>query len=470
METNPRFSPEVAVNTRSTSVELPIDGLEPNAAYVYRVEVETGRGGATVDSRVQSFRSQKASSRSFSFSVIADPHWGNASKNGPGTAARWNGQQCLEYLARSGDDDFAVDLGDSPLTVGAQRPREFLRRYLDYRHLMSPIARRMPFFLTLGNHEQEAGFFQYGVDTLPPEPTNHLTSTKYDQKWSTNARHRTIPNPRGDTYPEGGEGATGYDSLADWLGEEGPWNTGVARSDLQNFYAWSWGDALFIVLDPYRYSLVGSSTRPNSPTQYTLGPTQLQWLEDTLRNSTATWRFVFCHHQVGGGLINRLGNIIEEGGEQVSYGRGSAIEIGRPDVEQTYVHQILQKFGVQFFVQGHDHGFAHSVLDGVNYICCARPTSLNRWWMRDGMLASYGDIVNQGAGAAWMRSLYNTLGIHAVLRGADGRDDAVGADGVFIWEFGAADRRGDAGLLGSVVRACLSGGFAGSRAGAVDAD
>ncbi|GAG16803.1 unnamed protein product, partial [marine sediment metagenome] len=258
------------------------------------------------------------------------------------------------------------------------------------------------------NHECEAGFYQKGTDDESQQGDlwNHLYEDHYRQLWSTLARLRCIPNPRGDTYPEGGEGAPGYDSLDDWFGEPGPWNEGAPLSHLQNFYAWTWGDALFVVLDPYRYTLVGSVLFPNSPSLYTLGPTQLQWLEDVLANSNATWKFIFSHHQVGGGLINRHGDLIEDGGSQYAYGRGSAVEADRPDTEQAVIHDLMLQHGAQFFVYGHDHGFCHSVKDGINYLCCGRPTFLNDWWSRPGMLDSYGSILIQGQEHSWVQALY----------------------------------------------------------------
>ena len=121
-----------------------------------------------------------------------------------------------------------------------------------------------------------------------------------------------LPNPRGDTYPEGGEGAPGLDTAAEWGAGADPWNDG-SRSHLQNFYAWTWGDALFVVLDPFRYTLVGAGVRPTSPSQWTLGPAQKRWLETVLANSGARWKFVIAHHLIGG-LVAPDGEAYARGG------------------------------------------------------------------------------------------------------------------------------------------------------------
>src|SRR6185503_8372241 len=139
-------------------------------------------------------------------------------------------------------------------------------------------------------------------------------------------------------YPEGGEGAPRYDSRADWGAGSEPWNDGTA-SHLQNFYAFTWGDALFVVLDPFRYSLVGKAALPSDPSQYKLGRVQRQFLEDTLAGSKARWKFVMSHHQFGGGLIDVGGGRIVSG-QGVAYGRGSANEALRPGTDQAVVHDL----------------------------------------------------------------------------------------------------------------------------------
>jgi|GEM_PF-5900878 len=410
---SPYVSPTFITADPLSRIEAPVTDLAPNQDYAYQVEYASA--AAPDDWRtngvISSFQSQKTSGRSFGFSVMADAHWGQIGKVVPGEARWATGVFCLRQIARENACDFAIDLGDSPFTTSAEFALS-RDQYLDYRDLLTPITRKMPVYLALGNHECEAGFYQRGTDDGEQYGAlwNKLEAEDYRQLVTTRARLMCIPNPRGDTYPEGGEGAPGYDSLNDWLGEPGPWNDGAPTTHLQNFYAWTWGDALFVVLDPFRYTLVGSVVFPNSPAQYTLGPTQLQWLEDVLAASTATWKFIFAHHQVGGGLINRGGFTIEDGGTGYAYGRGSAIEADRAGVEQMLIHEMMLQHGAQFFVYGHDHGFSHSAIDGVHYLCCGRPTFLNRWWTADGMTESYGDLLIQGQDKPWMQLLHSIVG------------------------------------------------------------
>lgn len=409
---SPAVSPVIASAEPSARMELPISGLEPNQEYVYRVEFTSAASPARwfVMDPIGEFRSQKTPGQSFSFCVAADGHWGQNSVP-VDSPRRWTGEQCLQRVLEDGPFDFMIDLGDGPFPA-VRSAANALDRYMRYRDVMAPITCAMPAYLVLGNHECEAGFYQRGTNegSQYGDLWNHLYQNEYRQLWNTQARLLSIPNPRGDTYPEGGEGAPGCDSLEDWFGEAGPWNDGAPLTHLQNFYAWTWGDALFVVLDPFRCTLVGSVTFPNSPSQYTLGPTQLQWLADVLAGSTATWKFVIAHHQVGGGLINRGGFPIVDGGTEYAYGRGSAIEADRPDTEQAVIHNLMLQYGAQFFVYGHDHGFCHSVKDGIHYLCCGRTTFLNTWWQNDGMLDSYGSILTQGQEKPWVQALYSAVG------------------------------------------------------------
>ena len=404
-------SPVVGTADPWARLELEITGLQPDRKYFYQVQFETTDDpGVWMDmSNIGEFSSQKSAGQSFSFCVLADPHWG-AWTVPPGSPRRWTADQCLLRILEDEVFDFCLDLGDSPYPVEVFSAAQALTRYRDYRSAMAEIAHRMPVFLALGNHENEAGFYQRGTNQFPaPLLWNRLCATQYHQKWNTEARLRFIPNPRGDTYPEGGEGAPGYDTAADWGAGTDPWNDGI-NSNIQNFYAWTWGDALFIVLDPFRYTLVGSVSVTNSPSQWTLGTTQMQWLQDVLTASTARWKFIIAHHQVGGGLIDVGGCPIQDGGTQWAYARGSAVEADRPGTEQALIHQLMLQHGVRFFVYAHDHTFCHSVKDGIHYLCCGRPTCLEPWWAQQGMLDSYGNIVVQGRDKPWIKALYNVLG------------------------------------------------------------
>ncbi|UCG33394.1 MAG: metallophosphoesterase [Phycisphaerales bacterium] len=391
------------------AVEIVVGPLQANTRYYYLVQFKEYGDWHNLDPG--EFFTQKTGSRPFSFCMLSDGHWGNTTCGYEGnTAESWNGLQCLQQILADGPFDFCIDGGDPTVLVGVDDQQAAVDRYLGYRQVMSTLLRRMTCYFVLGNHEREAGYYRRGRPDRENAgfADNLLGPEQYLQKWGTEARLTFIPNPRGDTYPQGGESAPGYDTAAEWGAGSDPWNDGTCEH-LQNFYAWTWGDALFIVVDPFRYSLVDSFDRPTSPTHHRLGPTQLQWVADTLANSTQIWKFVIAHHQVGGGLIDADGLPIFDG-QGIAYGRGSAIEADTPDTDQAVLHQLMVDYGVQFFLYGHDHAFTHSVLDGVNYICCARPTRLNLWFQGQGMRDSYGDLLRQGEDRPWMRNLMHMMG------------------------------------------------------------
>ena len=80
---------------------------------------------------------------------------------------------------------------------------------------------------------------------------------------------------------------------------------------LRDYYAWTWGDALFIVLDPYWHSptLVdnepggggGQGRRGRDLWDVTIGDAQYAWLTRTLEASRARYIFVLTHHVMGTG-------------------------------------------------------------------------------------------------------------------------------------------------------------------------
>ncbi len=144
---------------------------------------------------------------------------------------------------------------------------------------MGDTIRRAAHFPVIGNWDGESG-----------------CNTAEQRERSLSQRLRYVPAPAPGTYPEGG-------------------------SANEDYYAFTWGDALFIVLNVMTYTeschLLGIN--PGLPDDWTLGEAQLAWLEETLANATAKWRFTFIHHTVGGDA----GNPVDS-----AYGRGGVVATG----------------------------------------------------------------------------------------------------------------------------------------------
>jgi hypothetical protein len=143
---------------------------------------------------------------------------------------------------------------------------------------------------------------------------------------------------------------------------------------------------------------------------FTLGKDQYDWLKQTLENSTAKYKFVFAHHVRGegrGGITNA--KYFEWGGYQddgVTY----AFTANRPGWSKP-IHQLFIDNKVDIFFQGHDHVFAHEILDGVTYqevpIACDSTYQI-------GMLAN-GDAYTSDVldGAGHIRVTVSSTGIKA---------------------------------------------------------
>lgn len=85
---------------------------------------------------------------------------------------------------------------------------------------------------------------------------------------------------------------------------------------------------------------------------------QVAWLKEQLARSTAPWRIVVGHHP------------IYSGGEH-----------GDSPYLVEHVLPVLQQYGVQAYINGHDHDLQHLQAGSVNLFCCGagstvRPTSV----------------------------------------------------------------------------------------------
>jgi len=143
-----------------------------------------------------------------------------------------------------------------------------------------------------------------------------------------------------------------------------------------SWYAWSWGDALFVVLDPYW----NTRTKPGQDGwALTLGERQYRWLEETLSTSPARFKLVFVHNLVGG-----LDGQMRGGAEAAPYfewgGRSAdgtdGFRAKRPGWGLP-IHALLVRYGVTTVFHGHDHLYARQEKDGVVYQEVPQPSARN---------------------------------------------------------------------------------------------
>jgi uncharacterized protein (TIGR03437 family) len=255
-----------------------------------------------------------------------------------------------DFYITSGDD-FSVDTLPAPYTAASVSGRYTLQ--LPYFDL---FARSSPLFLGTGNHE-ETSLSNYN---LPPDTAN----SNRVPVWAQNARNLYYATP-GPDDPITGPFYTGNTISLPGIGQ------------LRDYYAWQWGDALFIVIDPYWSSPAqvdtglggqnGNTQKTNNKWAITHGDAQYQWLKQTLEQSTAKWKFVFAHHVLGTGR----GAI--EMARQVEWGDTTqAFAANRPNWPMP-IHQLMVANHATIFFQGHDHIYCHQQLDGVTYQSLPNP-------------------------------------------------------------------------------------------------
>lgn len=339
-----------------TPVEINIDGLEPNESYSYQLNYRPlGKTKAQV-SRIYAFHTQRSPQNSFRFTVQADSHLDeNTSADVYMTT--------LRNALRDGSD-FHVALGDTFMTGKYVRPELAEPQYLAQRYYLGSLCHSTPLFFCLGNHDGESS---KGRKVKNKNRTgNREREGKVDAKdstriWSVNTRKKYFPNP----FPDLNETKafySGNESIVENVGQ------------VEDYYAWQWGNSLFVVLDPFWYSGGRSRTEGNHWHQ-TLGDEQYNWLVKTLHNSDAKFKFVFIHHLVGGADRNNRGGVssapyFEWGGNELD--GTDTFSKNRPNWKLP-IHDLLVKNDVSIVFHGHDHLYAKEELDGIVYQAVPQP-------------------------------------------------------------------------------------------------
>ena len=177
------------------------------------------------------------------------------------------------------------------------------RQYLAQRYCLGIVGQSAPVFLVLGNHDGEGRNRRDNLGT-----------------WSNSMRKRYFPN----AVPGG-------------------FYTGNATKDpaaglLQDYYAWEWGDALFIVLDPF-------------------------WYASRQGGGSDNWARTLGADKQGRGGVEAA-PFYEWGGRNPDATDGFAEH--RPGWDMP-IHQLLVRNHVNVLFHGHDHFFSRQELDGVVY-------------------------------------------------------------------------------------------------------
>ncbi|MFO0832389.1 MAG: metallophosphoesterase family protein [Phycisphaerales bacterium] len=378
--------------------EFELTGLKPDSTYVYRLHVQHGDKDSPSPQPEHQFHTARKPGGSFTFAVQGDSH-----PERPGRM--YDPDLYLRTLRSVAADrpDFYFTMGDDFSTERLYEQNTLSQASVDdiysrQRAFLAVVGSATPLMLVNGNHEQAARYLLDGTAA---------NGAVYAGK----ARTKFFPLPA----PDGADTGPGF-----YSGNTEPVeHIGLLR----DYYAWEWGDALFVVIDPYWHSpaVVDNQAGAKAPQrtgeqkrspragqpadeqpdnrkgkgnrdlwQVTLGDTQYHWLETTLKHSRAKCKFVFCHHVLGTGRGGVEEAARYEWGGQDGAGnkrdRAPQTDAGEQPAQRGFarffqnrptwdkpIHALMRDTGVTIFFQGHDHLYAHQELDGVVYQTCPIP-------------------------------------------------------------------------------------------------
>ncbi len=360
-----------------------ISGLTANTKYNYHMKYHIIGETDWVTRAEHSFHTQRATGEPFTFVVTSDTH---SSMSAPYfTTANYN--KTLSHLLAD-EPDLWVDLGDTPCLDFMDTLQEYQQGYLNYRTRIASVSGDISVFKALGNHEQEMGWnLDDKADTAQTQPV-----------LANNARKMIIPAPKPDSFYTGNE-----DTSLTYLDND------HLRED---YFAWTWGDAQFIVLDPYWYTMKfpqedstypfgGEEDQPGEEAtkgtrwDWSLGIQQHLWLKNVLETSTSQYKFVFIHNLTGGIIPygrggTEIAGYFEWGGKNWDGSWGWDTQ--RPAAEGWTLptHELLDQYKVSVLFHGHDHFYAQQELDSVIYQEVPMPGAIDNYaGFRDEQTGSY---------------------------------------------------------------------------------
>jgi len=302
--------------------EIVLPGLQPDTQYFYQLCL------SQTNSTEYAFHTARLPGSSFTFTITADSHLDE--NTDPLIYQRTLANALGER------PDFHIDLGDTFMTEKHPNRENASKQYLSQRYYFGQLCAAAPLFLTLGNHDGES-------------PRGRGSAADSLAVWSNLIRKRYFPNPVPDGFYTGNE------------------MKHPQAGALQDYYSCTWGDALFVVLDPFWFTQQQRGRSDNW--SRTLGAEQYQWLQHTLETSRAKFKFVFIHHLVGGTDSQGRGGaeaapFYEWGGQNADGTDG--FEQKRPGWPAP-IHQLLVQNKVSAVFHGHDHFYAKQDLDGIVY-------------------------------------------------------------------------------------------------------
>jgi hypothetical protein len=331
-------------------VEIPFDHLQADTQYYYQFSTRADAATPFTPSAEFRFHTARPAGSTFTFTLTADVHLDEHTSP----------EVYLRTLSniRADQPDLHLDLGNLFMTDKHPTRDEAAKQYLAQRYYLGQIGSSIPLMLALGTHDGEASRYDDGTATC-------------DFVWSNLLRKRYFPNPLPDSFYTGNKTPKPFCDL------------------LQDYYAFTWGDALFVVLDPFSFSFSLRQRGNADGWAWSLGLPQYQWLQQTLEASHAKYKFVFIHNLLRGDAASRGGvefaAFNEWGGKNDDGTDGFAAH--RPGWDLP-VHPLLVKNHVTAVFRAHDNFYARQELDGITYLMVPQPSFAGDDRIRD--LENYG--------------------------------------------------------------------------------
>jgi predicted phosphodiesterase len=370
-------------------VELLITPLQSNTRYYYQFRSKGAGAASFTSSHEYSFITPRPPGSTFTFTVQADPHLDYSTDTDVYQKSLTNA-----LLAKT---DFHIDLGDTFMTDKYTDYKLAAPQYLAQRYYFGLIGHSAPVFLVLGNHD--------GEQTTKGGPGLETMAV-----WSNLMRKKYFPNPQPNEFYSGNKTPDQFAGM------------------LEDYYAWEWGDALFVALDPFWFSTRQRGGGKGDNWGRSLGAEQYQWLKRTLESSKAKYKLIFLHHLVGGETPEGRGgseasHFFEWGGKELD-GRKTFAEkrAGWP----APIHELLVKNHVNIVFHGHDHLYAQQERDGVIYQLVPQPGYPRFDNTRSAEEYGYKSGVIQGASGIMRVTVSPEKTLVEYVRAYSAKDEGVG--------------------------------------------
>ncbi len=339
-----------------------LSGLRSNTSYAYALQFKASSDkGPYLTSSLKSFSTAKNEGKPFKMVITADLH--------RPLHVELFGKWALESMAylKAENPDFIVDLGDLA-DVDVFNP-SYNQEQVDsiyYQNIAYYQALGFPTVFVPGNHEAINQYYDKQSDAFRGWHYAPWLSSK--PLLSGVARLKYMPH-----YQHGIVGLS---------------------PDYRTFFSWEWGDALFIVFDPFTYTTV-YPTNCVSNSAFTLGIEQKKWLRDVVKNTDRKYIVLFGHHTLSGIFNNEI----------LCYGKGGAEVAGRGNNPTELFDPLPTGRTRTVMFLGHDHVFVAENYRGLEMVHCPSLTKsrIDNWswdkqgygkaeWMFDGcFVGSVGD-------------------------------------------------------------------------------